>query len=71
MSTAFVPTALMPEWVRVVNAWNPISYLIEAIRALMVTGYDWGAIGGALLALVVLGVILQVATLWAFHLLAC
>src|SRR5439155_19819023 len=66
-STAFVPTALMPEWVRVVNAWNPISYLIEAIRALMVTGYDWGAIGGALLALVVLGVILQVATLWAFH----
>jgi len=69
-STAFVPTALMPDWVRVVNAWNPISYLIEAIRALMVTGYDWGAIGGALLALVVLGVILQVATLWAFHRLA-
>ena len=41
MSTAFVPGALMPEWMQVVNSWNPITYLIEAIRALMVTGYDW------------------------------
>jgi ABC-2 type transport system permease protein len=69
-STAFVPEALMPEWLRVINAWNPISYLIEAIRALMTTGYDWGAIGRALLTIGALGVILQAATLWAFHRLA-
>jgi len=70
MSTAFVPEALMPGWIRVVNQWNPITYLIEAMRALMVTGYDWGAIGAALLSLAILGVILQSATLWAFHRLA-
>ena len=29
MSTAFVPTALMPEWLQTVNQWNPISYVIE------------------------------------------
>jgi len=69
-STAFVPEALMPGWLRVVNAWNPISYLIEAIRALMVSGYDWNAIATALLTIGVLGVILQAATLWAFHRLA-
>jgi ABC-2 type transport system permease protein len=67
MSTAFVPEALMPEWMQVVNKWNPISYLIEAMRALMVTGYDWGAIGAALLSMAILGAILQLATLWAFH----
>ena len=55
---------------QVVNRWNPITYLIEAIRALMVTGYDWGAIGTALLSMAVLGVILQAVTLWAFHRLA-
>ena len=66
ISTAFVPEALMPDWIRVVNRWNPVSYLIEAIRALMVTGYDWPAIGAALLSMVILGVILQVGTLWAF-----
>jgi ABC-2 type transport system permease protein len=69
-STAFVPEALMPGWLRVVNDWNPISYLIEAIRSLMVTGYDWSAIGTALLSIGIIGVILQVATLWAFHRLA-
>jgi len=69
-STAFVPEALMPGWLQVVNDWNPISYLIEAIRSLMVIGYDWGKIGTAILTIGALGVILQAATLWAFHRLA-
>jgi ABC-2 type transport system permease protein len=67
MSTAFVPEALMPEWMQAINKWNPISYVIEAMRAVMVTGYDWGAIGGAVLTMAILGVILQAATLWAFQ----
>lgn len=69
-STAFVPQALMPGWLRVVNDWNPVSYLIEAIRALMTTGFEWGAIGTAVAMLGVLGLILQAATLWAFARLA-
>jgi ABC-2 type transport system permease protein len=70
MSTAFVPEALMPGWMQAINRWNPITYLIEALRALMVTGYEWGAIGAALLSLAILGAILQGATLWAFQRLA-
>jgi ABC-2 type transport system permease protein len=67
MSTAFVPVRLMPEWLQVLNAVNPISYVIEAARALMTTGYDWGAIGAAVVAIVVVGVVLQGATLLAFR----
>ncbi len=70
MSTAFVPEPLMPGWLQGVNQWNPVTYLIEAIRAIMVTGYDWGVIGKALLSLAVLGAVLQVITLWAFGRLA-
>jgi ABC-2 type transport system permease protein len=70
MSTAFVPEALMPSWMRVINDWNPISYLIEAMRSLMVDGYDWPAIGRALLGLAIVGVLLHAATLWAFRRLA-
>jgi ABC-2 type transport system permease protein len=70
MSTAFVPEALMPGWMQTVNDWNPITFLIEAIRDLMASGYEWGAIGKALLSLGILGVILQAVTLWAFHRLA-
>jgi ABC-2 type transport system permease protein len=69
-STAFVPEALMPGWLQIVNDWNPITYVIEAIRSLMVTGYDWGAIGTAVAMTVALGAILQVVTLWAFNRLA-
>ncbi|TMG09006.1 MAG: ABC transporter permease [Chloroflexi bacterium] len=67
MSTAFVPPALMPGWLQTVNSWNPITFLIEAIRPLMVSGYDWAAIGKALIAIAVLGLVLQSATLWAFR----
>jgi ABC-2 type transport system permease protein len=70
MSTAFVPEALMPGWMQVVNRCNPITYLIEAMRALMVSGYDWEAIGAALLSMGIAGIVLQGATLWAFSRLA-
>jgi ABC-type multidrug transport system permease subunit len=31
-----------------VSAFNPITYIVEALRALVNTGWDWGAIGEAL-----------------------
>lgn len=67
MSTAFVPTTLMPEWLQVVNDWNPITFVIEAMRVLMTVGFDWGAIGRALVAIAALGLVLHSVTLWAFR----
>ena len=56
----------MPGWMQVVNDWNPITYLIEAIRALMVTattgGHRAGAAGHRRRRAV-----LQAGTLWAFR----
>lgn len=70
ISTAFVPVELMPDWMQTVNGWNPISHLIEAIRAIMMTGYDWALIGQSLAGMLVIGVILQLGTVWAFARLA-
>jgi ABC-2 type transport system permease protein len=70
MSTAFVPVELMPDWMRTVNEWNPISYLIEAIRSIMVVGFDWALIGQAVISMLIIGAILQAGTLWAFGRLA-
>jgi ABC-2 type transport system permease protein len=70
MSTAFVPEAMMPNWMQVVNDWNPITFLIEAIRALMTTGYDWAAIGRAVASMAVIGTALGAVTIWAFRRLA-
>ena len=70
MSTAFVPVALMPDWLQTVNRLNPLSYVIEAMRTLMSVGWDWTLIGQAFVAIALLGLILQSATLWAFRRLA-
>ena len=70
VSTAFVPAQLMPGWMQVVNDWNPVSFQIEAVRGLMVSGYDWAAIGSALAADVVTGIILLAGTIIAFGRLA-
>ena len=70
ISTAFVPAEVMPGWMRTVNDWNPISYLIEAIRSIMITGYDWALIGKALVSILIVGIVLQAGTLWAFRRLA-
>jgi ABC-2 type transport system permease protein len=70
LSTAYVPIALMPQWLQVFNRLNPISYVIEALRSLITTGFDWPVIGQAVVAIVLLGTVLQAITFWAFRRLA-
>jgi ABC-2 type transport system permease protein len=62
-SNAIYPLALMPVWLRRVAEFNPLTYLVDALRGLMVTGgqsvyglyWDFGAM------LVVLAVMLTFA----------
>jgi ABC-2 type transport system permease protein len=67
MSTAFVPPALMPDWLQAVNAWNPISYVIEAMRSLMTVGLEWDVLARAVVSVALLGLVLHAITLWAFR----
>ncbi len=60
----------MPGWMQAVNDWNPVTFQIEAIRSLMVVGYDWPAIGKAVLPLLIVDAILQTGTLPSFRRLA-
>jgi ABC-2 type transport system permease protein len=49
-STAFMPRALLPSWLRTVNDYNPVTYLIDAMRALMLDGWRWATVGEGFLA---------------------
>jgi ABC-type polysaccharide/polyol phosphate export permease len=57
----------MPDWLQVVNDWNPISHVIEAMRSLMTIGVEWEVLGRAALSIVLLGLVLHAVTLWAFR----
>ncbi|MFH0847697.1 MAG: ABC transporter permease [Chloroflexota bacterium] len=37
-SNAIYPVAIMPGWLRAISTVNPISYVVDAMRALLVTG---------------------------------
>ena len=66
-STAFMPHELLPHWLQVFNKFNPINYLILADRALMSSHWDWQAIGGALLASLIVGAITMPLATRAFQ----
>src|SRR5439155_10803800 len=59
LSTAMLPKALLPSWVQTFSTVNPVSYMADAARALILTGYDWTALGNAFLAILAFGVVLN------------
>jgi ABC-2 type transport system permease protein len=67
LSTAMLPAQLLPNWVQDFSKINPVSYVADAARSLILTGYDWTAIGKALLSLIILGTILNVLAIMAFR----
>ena len=57
LSPAFGPRELLTGWIKPLSALNPVTYLIEASRHLILDGWDASAIGKAALAVVVVGAI--------------
>jgi ABC-2 type transport system permease protein len=61
LSSMNLPRNLMDvHWFRTVATWNPISYLIEGMRSLVITGWDGAALAkgfGVAVAIVALGLV--------------
>jgi ABC-2 type transport system permease protein len=67
-STALMPRALLPAWMRVASDWNPFTYLVAGARTLMDHGpIDGGAVGKAVLIAAVVLVITQALVLLSFR----
>lgn len=50
LAPTFVPLSLLSGWLEVAARINPITYVLEAMRALLVTGWDGKAIAASILA---------------------
>jgi ABC-2 type transport system permease protein len=44
LSPALFPISFLPKWVGTVSMFNPVSYAVNASRAFMINGYEWGTI---------------------------
>jgi ABC-2 type transport system permease protein len=55
-SNAIYPISLMPPWLQAMSAGNPLSYVVDALRAMLLTG-NYSGLGVDILALSIFTVI--------------
>jgi ABC-2 type transport system permease protein len=62
LSSMSLPRNLLTGWFHDVATWNPVSYLVEAIRSLLITGWDGEALAlgfAVCIGLIILGTVLS------------
>ena len=57
LTSSYVPRSQLTGWLDTVAAWNPVTYLLEGLRSLTMRGWQWTALGQALVAIVVLALV--------------
>jgi ABC-2 type transport system permease protein len=65
-SNAIYPLSIMPSWLKVIAIGNPLSYVVDATRGLLVTG-DLSSIGIDMLVICVTTIILVVLASLGFR----
>lgn len=55
LTTAYLPQQALTGWLATVVRFNPATYLLDGLRALLMDGWEWGRIGKAMLAVLGLG----------------
>jgi len=51
LTTTFLPKDALTGWLSTVATYNPVTYVLAGLRALVSDGWDAGAVGGALAAI--------------------
>ncbi len=59
LTTAFVPEEALTGWLATIATYNPVTYLLEGLRSLLMVGWDAAALGRAMAAVVAVAVISQ------------
>ena len=57
LTSSYVPRDHLSGWLDTVAAWNPVTYLLDGLRALTMDGWAWEDIGQALLAIAAVGAV--------------
>ena len=67
LTTAFMPEDQLTGWFKVAVKINPVTYVMEAMRAIVLEGWEWGTIlTGVWVATAMLAVLLTITT-WMYR----
>jgi ABC-2 type transport system permease protein len=65
LAPTFVPMSLLSGWLEIAAKVNPITYVLQAMRALLNTGWDINAIATSILACLILAIIMYALAAFA------
>jgi ABC-2 type transport system permease protein len=57
LTTSYVPRNQLSPWLDTVAGFNPVTYLLEGLRSVVIQGWEWDEIGKALLAVAIVGAV--------------
>ena len=57
LTTAFLPKEALTGWLAAIATVNPVTYMLAALRSLILVGWDWTAIGQSVVAIAVMGAV--------------
>ena len=67
LSPAFAPKEVFDPWMEFLASINPVTYLLEGMRTLVLEGWQWDNLAGAVGAVLGLGVVTVALSLWALR----
>ena len=67
LSPAFAPKEVFAGWLKTLATINPVTYILEGQRSLVLSGWEWDKLGYALLAIVGLGAFTMTLTMLALR----
>lgn len=66
LSGLFTPTDSMPEWARAINTINPVAYLVQIIRLVVLKGSSIIDIMRPLVAIIIFGIVVNLMVMWRY-----
>ena len=67
LSPAFAPKEFFEPWMEFLASINPVTYLLEGMRALALDGWEWDNLAGAFASVLGLGALTTALALWALR----
>ncbi|MBV8387116.1 MAG: ABC transporter permease, partial [Acidimicrobiia bacterium] len=55
MTSSYVPRSQLSGWLNTIAAWNPVTYILEGLRGLVTSGWQWDSLLKAAAAIAAVG----------------
>jgi ABC-2 type transport system permease protein len=67
LTTAFLPREFLSGWFKIAVTINPVDYVMQSVRVIIIEGWVWDTILPGLWVLVAMTVILMAITTWLYR----